>query len=209
MFYIFLTCACGPPLWKRFRHPCIHPNPHVWNNRRGLTWSASEFGWARVTEARRLGSIPGRDLKNDICGLSSLALGSDGWVQGKRFARGTSTDSPPVQRSLRKQARDPRSGPWKQARDPRSGPWRQARDPRCKEAEMGAADHSRLSEKKNNIECKRSWTAEFWGEMTASTSHCALFRHKPLFHLESPMCYWSTVPKPVARFYSLEGQNTF
>ena len=57
---------------------------------------------------------------NGICGLSGLVLGSDGWMQGKRFTRGTSIDLPPVQHSLRKQARGPR----------------------CKEGGMGAADHS-------------------------------------------------------------------
>jgi len=41
-------------------------------------------------------------MNNDTCGLSSLVLGLDGWVQ---FTRGAAIDSPPVHHSLQKQPR--------------------------------------------------------------------------------------------------------
>ena len=62
------------------------------------------------------GSIPGRVKRY----LSSLVLGVDGWMQGKRFTRGAAIDSPPVPHSL----------------------WNQPHHPWRKQAEMGVADHS-------------------------------------------------------------------
>jgi len=95
-------------------------------------------GWARATKAGawfRFLAWSYTDLKNGIRVAYSLVLGVNGWAL--KQTGGATTDPPPVLYSLRKQPCCPR----------------------LKQAEMGAADHSRRSERSTvqTFSYKRNW----------------------------------------------------
>jgi len=139
--------------------PAFSSNANWWFLFR-FGWAA--IGWACANKAGRLGSgsIPGsghsEDLKFGICGLSSFVIGINGWVQGTVHARRCHWLATSA------------------AFTAKAAPW----PTRCKQRQMGAADHSWLSERVQNrarrklngacqwklehFETKRPWARWWW-----------------------------------------------